>query len=102
MRIYPTNKILYNQIDELWSIDLADMIEHEVSNDKGFGYILIIIDNFSKYTWAVPLKKTAETVTNQFPKTQTISKRRPLKLESDRGKEWYFFIFQNFLNSKNL
>ena len=21
---YPTNKIIYNQIDEIWSIDLAD------------------------------------------------------------------------------
>ena len=27
MRNYPTNKIIYNYIDERWSIDLADMIE---------------------------------------------------------------------------
>ena len=24
---YPTNKIIYNRIDEKWSIDLADMID---------------------------------------------------------------------------
>ena len=31
-----TNKIIYNQIDEIWSIDLADMIDYKFSNIKGF------------------------------------------------------------------
>ena len=30
------------------------------------------------------------------------SKRKPLKLESDRGAEWYNSIFQNFLKNKNI
>ena len=33
---YPTNIIVYNHIDEIWSIDLADMIEFKISNNKGF------------------------------------------------------------------
>ena len=56
MRNYPSNKIIYNHIDEIWSIDLADMIDNKISNNKGFRYISIIIDNFSKYLWAIPLK----------------------------------------------
>ena len=28
--------------------------------------------------------------------------RSPVKLESDRGKEWYNFVFQTFLRSKNI
>ena len=35
-KIYPTNKIVYNHIDEIWSIDLADMIDYKTSNNKGF------------------------------------------------------------------
>ena len=31
---YPTNKIVYNLIDEVWSIDLADMIDYKISNNK--------------------------------------------------------------------
>ena len=27
LRNYPTKKIVYNHIDEIWSIDLADMID---------------------------------------------------------------------------
>ena len=45
---YETNKIIYNHIDEIWSMDLADMIDDKISNNKGFRYIFIIIDNLSK------------------------------------------------------
>ena len=51
---YPTNKTVYNHIDEIWSIDLADMIDYKTSNFKGFRYIVIIRDNYSKYLWAIP------------------------------------------------
>ena len=37
---YPTNKILYNPIDEIWSIDFADMIDYKTSNKKGHRYII--------------------------------------------------------------
>ena len=56
-RNYPTNKIVYNHIDEIWFIDLSDMIDYKTSNNRGFRSIFIIIDIFSKYTWAIPLKK---------------------------------------------
>ena len=100
---YPTNKIKYNHIDEIWSIDLADMIDYKISNNKGFRYIFIIIDDFSKYLWAIPLKnKYSQTITNEFSNILTTSKRKPLKLENDRGTEFYNSIFQNFLKSKNV
>ena len=31
----PTNKTIYNHIDELWSIDLADFSDYKTSNNKG-------------------------------------------------------------------
>ena len=100
---YHTNKIVYNHVDEIWSIDLADMIDYKTSNNKGFRYIFIIIDNFSKYLWAIPLKnKYSQTITNEFSNTLSTSKRKPLKLESDRGTEFYNSIFQNLLKSKNI
>ena len=101
-RNYPTNKIIYSHIDETWSIDLADMIDYKTSNNKGFRYIFIIIDNSSKYLWAIPLKnKCSQTITNEFSNISSTSKRKLLKLESDRGTEFYNSIFQNFLNIKN-
>ena len=99
----PTNKIVYNYVDEIWSIDLADFSDYKTSNNKGFRYIFIIIDNFSKYLWAIPLKnKYSQTITNEFSNIITKLKRKPLKLESDRGSEFYNSIFQNFLRLKNI
>ena len=86
---YPTNKIVYNHIDEIWSIDLADMIDYKTSNNNGFRYKFIIIDSFSKYLWAIPLKnKYSQTITNEFSNILSSSKRKPLKIESDRGTEF--------------
>ena len=100
---YPTNKIIYNHLDEIWSIDLADMVDYKISNNKGFRYIFIITDNFSKNLWAIPLKnKYSQTITNEFSNILTKSKRKPLKLESDRGSEFYNSVFQNLLKSKNI
>ena len=53
--------------------------------------------------WAIPLKnKYSQTITNEFSNILTKSKRKPLKLESDRGTEFYNSIFQNFLKSKSI
>ena len=100
-RNYPTNKITYNYIDEIWRIDLADMIDYKISNNKFYRNKFVIIDNYSKYLWAMPLKnKHSQTITNEFSNILTKSKRTPLKIESDRGSEFYNNIFQNFLKMK--
>ena len=100
---YPTNKIVYNKIDEIWSIDSADFSNYKTSNNKGFRHIFIVIDNFSKYLWTIPLKnKYSQTITNEFSNILIKSKRKPIKIESDRGSEFYNSIFQNFLKSKNI
>ena len=103
MRNYPTNKIIFNHIDEIWSIDLADFSDYKTSNNKRFRYIFVTIDNFSKYLWAIPLKsKYSQSITNEFSNILFKSKRKPLKKESDRGTEFYNSIFQNLLKVKNI
>ena len=72
---FPTNKIIYNHIDEIWSIDLADFSDYKTSNNKGYRHIFIIFEKFSKYLWAIPLKnKYSQTITNEFSIILTTSK----------------------------
>ena len=93
LRNYPTNKIMYNQIDEIWSIYLADFSDYKTSNIKGFRYIFNIIDNFNKYLWCIPLKnKNSQTITTYFSKILSTSNRKHLKLESDRGAKFHNFF----------
>ena len=53
---FPTNKIVYNHIDEIWSIDLVDLSDYKISYNKGYRYKFVLNDNFAKYLWAIPFK----------------------------------------------
>ena len=57
--------------------------------NKGYRYLLMVLDLFSKYGWIVPLKdKKGETVTEAF-KTIFKEGRKPQYLWTDKGKEYY-------------
>jgi hypothetical protein len=65
------------------------MQEWEDQN-KGYRYILNIVDCFSKYAWSIPLKdKKAETVLNAFKTICKESDRKPKHIWVDEGKEFY-------------
>ena len=73
----PTNKIVFNNFDEIWSFDLADMIDYKTSNNKGFRYIFVTFDNYSKYLWGIPLRnKHSQTITQEFSNILTTSKTK--------------------------
>ena len=42
-------------MDDSWGADLVDMREWEKQN-KGYKYMLNVIDVFSKYAWSIPMK----------------------------------------------
>ena len=52
---FEKRKIHSTFIDNIWSADLADM-QLIRKFDKGFRFLLSIIDIYSKYAWVVPLK----------------------------------------------
>ena len=97
------DRIIYNHIDEIWSIDLADFSDYKTLNNKVNRYTFIIIDNLIKKLRAIPLKnKNSQTITEKFSDILSTSKRSPLKIESDRGKEWSNSFYQNFLKLKSI
>ena len=46
--------------------------------------------------------KTVKVLTNEFSNIPIKSKRKPIKLESDRGAVFYNSILQNVLKGKNI
>ena len=70
IRKFKTRKVIVNHINDIWSADLVEMQKLSKWN-KGFKYILTIIDVFSKYAWAIPLKsKTGASITDAFKRLQ--------------------------------
>ena len=100
---YLTNKTDVYFIDDIWSLDILDLKEYGPENNRKYRYVFVVIDNFSKFGWTVPLKnKNAQTIKDSFENILISSKRKPNLIESDRGKEFYNNIFQDFLNKNNI
>ena len=75
--------------DNIWAADLADM--QLISKfDKGFRFLLCVIDIYSKYAWVVPLKdKKGVSIVNAFQSILKKSNRKPSKIWVDKGREFY-------------
>ena len=98
---FPRRPVLLKGIDDLWQADLIDLQSFYKIN-KGFRYILIIIDAFSKYVWALPIKtKTQVEVADYFEKTLQLG-RVPNNLQTDLGKEFYNSLFKKLMTSYNI
>ena len=53
-------------VDAIWTADLVNMQSFAKSNE-GYKYSLMIVDVFSKYRWAIPLKtKTRSEIAKAF------------------------------------
>ena len=95
-------KIIPHYKDECWSIDLIDRSSLSTYN-KNYNFIFTIIDNHSKYAWAIPLKdKSGKSTTTAFKSLIEKAKRKPDKIWSDRGKDFYNKTFLDFLKEQNI
>ena len=88
--------------NNIWGTDLADMQLINKFN-KGFRFLLCVIDIFSKYAWVVPLKdkKGASTV-NAFQKRLDKSGRKSNKIWVDKESEFYNSSFKIWLKDNDI
>ena len=94
-------KIIPHYKDECWSIDLIDRSSLSKYN-KNYKFIFTIIDNHTKDAWAIPLKdKSGNSTTTALKSLIEKAKRKPEKIWSDRGKEFYYKTFLDFLKEQN-
>ena len=85
---FKKRRVYVKGVDKIWAADLVDMQVFSRYN-KGYKYILMIIDVFSKYGWAIPLKtKTGLEVSKAFSNLW-LSSKPPERLWVDKGKEFY-------------
>ena len=88
--------------DNIWGADLADMQLFSKFN-KGFRFLLCVIDIFSKYVWVVPLKdKKGVSIVDAFQKILDDSNRKPNKIWVDKGSEFYNNSFKKWLKDNDI
>ena len=71
--------------------------------NKGFRFLLCVIDIFNKYAWVVPLKyKKGASIVNAFQKILDNSGRKPSKIWVDQGSEFYNSSFKKWLKDNDI
>ncbi|KAF2885806.1 hypothetical protein ILUMI_20367, partial [Ignelater luminosus] len=94
--------VIVKSLDDLHQIDLVEMLPYYREN-KGYRYILVVIDVFSKYVWAEPVKrKTSKDIVNAMIKVFSKGRRIPTHIQSDQGKEFFNKDFQNLMKQYNI
>ena len=101
IRNFKRRKVIPVSVDNIWGADLADMQLISRQN-KGYRFLLCVIDLYSKYAWVVPIKdKKGDTLVAAFQKILK-SGRKPNKIWVDRGSEFYNSKMDKFLKDNDI
>jgi len=97
------NQTVVSSMDEQWQADLADM-SRIAKDNGGHHFILTCIDVLSRYAYAVPVKsKSAPDMLAAMHKLFEIAApRKPRRLQTDKGKEFYNAPVRNFLKEQGV
>lgn len=94
---FKRRRVILKGLNDLFQADLVEMIPYAKVN-KGFRYMLVAINAFSKYLYAKPIKrKSATMVTDAMRKILKSLKTPPHNLQTDLGKEFYNKEFKTLM-----
>ena len=101
---YPMKKVVVGGVNIQLQADLVDLQQWASQND-GFRYILLVIDCFSRYGYAKPLKTkqgqpVADALEQIINEAEARIDRKIKKLQTDEGREFYNASVREFLSAK--
>ncbi|XP_011687457.1 PREDICTED: uncharacterized protein LOC105449771 [Wasmannia auropunctata] len=105
---FSQRRVIVYGYDDLWQANVVEMRPYTRFN-KGYYYfimyyyILTLIDVFSKYAWAVPLKtKSGSEMAEAIAKIIRDNGRCPKNLQTEMGKEFYNVNVQKLLQKHDI
>ena len=97
---FPTRHYRTSGLNDLWQMDLMEMIPYAKVN-KGYKYVLVVIDVFSRFAYALPLKsKTGIEVAQNISKL--FESKHPLHVQTDLGKEFCNKLVSDVFKKNNI
>ena len=102
-RRFPTLPTKVFSINEQSVMDLVDL-QTLAKYNKGYKYLLTVIDVFFKYAWVEPLKsKRATALVEALQRLWTrLGPRQPQKVQTDPGGEFYNVKVQAFFKKQGI
>jgi len=99
---FKRRRTIIKGLHDLYQADLVEMIPY-ASTNRGFRYILMVLNAFSKKLWARPVKrKTGEEVTKAMKQILNEVKVMPKNLQTDQGKEFFNKHFQELIEKQKI
>jgi len=99
---FPRRSVVLKGINDLYQSDIIEMRPHSKIN-KGYNYILVVINCFTKVADALPLKdKTALTVVKAMEQIILNDEHRMKLLQTDDGKEYFNKLFKDLMMKYNI
>jgi regulator of sigma D len=91
---FKRRRVIVKGINDLLQGDLVEMIPYYREN-KNYKYLLTVINAFSKYAYAIPIKnKSGQEVTNAMAKILSGLTSSPKNLHTDDGREFFNKTFK--------
>lgn len=101
-RNFKRRRVIIHGINDLLQADLVEMIPFHREN-KNNRYLLTVINVFTKFAWAIPIKtKSAKDVALAFRSVLNSIKRTPDNLQTDAGKEFFNSHFKKLMLEFNI
>ena len=98
---FPTAPTLVFGRNEQWQMDLVDLQKLSKWN-KGYKYLLTVIDVFSKVAWAEPLKsKSTKDMLVALKRVKEHFPASPLRVQTDQGTEFLAKPVQAWFTKQN-
>lgn len=95
-RMFKRRRVIVKGIHDLFQSDLVEMQPYSKFN-KGYRYILVVINVFSKYVWALPIKTKTSKHVSEAMKKILLNETPPKNMQTDRGGEFYGVAFQKLM-----
>ena len=98
-RRFPTLPVIVGGLDDQWVVEVQPLAKY----NRDLRYLLTVLDVLSKHAWVQLLKaKTGVALVQAFDKMLKHGRRRPNRLQTDRGKEFYNRTFQRWLEEQGI
>ena len=102
IRTFQKRKVYSGFKCNIWGAALADMQLISKFN-KGFRFLLCVIDIFSRYAWVVPLKDKKDiSIVDAFQKVLDDLNRKPNRIWVNKGSTLYNNSFKKWLQDNDI
>lgn len=99
---FPRNRVIASGIDAQWQVDLVDL-SIIAKHNRNVKFLLTSIDIVSRFACVEPMKnKSADSTLQALKRIFRKSGRKPIKIQSDQGKEFWNTKVQRFFKSQGI